>query len=194
MFDPCQVTVSTTLTFLNFLTHINKEQPKSLGVKGVPAVITDDEFKEFLDLNKIAYAKAEYMESKKDGRVLRMFRYEINSPTEAKALISQNLVCQVTGIVYEVEEFRSPISVQQCYNCQSCGHPAKTVGQNKNVLSAERIIHTKDAQIEKPGNQNVLTVRGHMLRLTKSVQVSRIQRAGIPTTCDLQAKSICLNN
>ena len=40
------------------LRQANKEKPKSLAVKGVPADITDDEFKEFLDLNKILYAKA----------------------------------------------------------------------------------------------------------------------------------------
>ena len=28
----------------------NKDQPKGLAVKGVPTDITDDEFKEFLDL------------------------------------------------------------------------------------------------------------------------------------------------
>ena len=59
----------------------------------------DTEFKEFLDLNKISNAKAERLKSKKDGKVLPMFRLEINDPTEAEALISQNLVCQVTGIV-----------------------------------------------------------------------------------------------
>ena len=46
-----------------------KEQTKSLAVKGVPADITDIEFKEFLDFNKISYAKAERLKSKKDGRV-----------------------------------------------------------------------------------------------------------------------------
>ena len=66
--------------------------------------ITDNEFKEFLDLNKIIYAKAECLKSKKDGRVLQMFRFEINNPTKSEALISQNLVCQATGIVYEVQE------------------------------------------------------------------------------------------
>ena len=35
-----------------------KDEPKNLAVKGVPTDITDNEFKEFLDLNKIAYAKA----------------------------------------------------------------------------------------------------------------------------------------
>ena len=42
----------------------SKEQTKSLTVKGVPTDITDDEFKEFLDLNKITYAKAEHLKSK----------------------------------------------------------------------------------------------------------------------------------
>ena len=103
----------------------SKEQTKSLAVNGVPTCLTDIEFKEFLDLNKISYAKAECLKSKMDGRVLPMFQLEINNSTEPEALISQNLVCQVTGIVYEVEEFRSPVSVMQCYNCQSFGHSAK---------------------------------------------------------------------
>ena len=89
----------------------NKAQTKSLAVKGVPTDVTDKEFQEFLDLNKINYAKAERLKSKKDGRVLPIFQLEINYPAEAEALISQNLVCNVTGIVYKVEEFRQPVSV-----------------------------------------------------------------------------------
>ena len=46
---------------------------KSLEVKGVPAEITKQEFKEFFDLNKTNYAKAERLTSKKDGRVLEIF-------------------------------------------------------------------------------------------------------------------------
>ena len=37
----------------------DKTQSKSLAIKGVPTDITDKEFLEFLDLNKINYAKAE---------------------------------------------------------------------------------------------------------------------------------------
>ena len=48
--------------------------------------------------------------------------------------------------------------------------PPKTADQNKNVLSVERIVHTRDAQIEKPGTQNVLIVRGHILHLIKGAQ------------------------
>ena len=61
---------------------------------------------------KKAYAKAEHFKSKKDRSVQQMFRLEINGSTKAKALISQDLVCQVTGIACEVEEFRSPVSVK----------------------------------------------------------------------------------
>ena len=49
--------------------------------------------------------------SKKDGRVLPMFQLEISDPAEAGALLSQNLMCNVTGTVYKVEEFRQPFSV-----------------------------------------------------------------------------------
>ena len=56
---------------------------KSLVVKGVSAEVTEQEFKEFLDLNKINYAWAERLNSKKDGKVLEMFKFEIKDDTEA---------------------------------------------------------------------------------------------------------------
>ena len=109
-------------------------QNKSLAVKGVPTDITEAEFKEFLDLNKISYAKAERLKSKQDGRVLPIFQFEITDPDEGEALISQNLVCNVTGIVYKVEEFRASVSVMQCYNCQCFGHSAKTCRSKQKCL------------------------------------------------------------
>ena len=112
------------------------------SVKGVPTDITANEFTEFLDLNKITYAKAERLKSKKDGRVLPIFQLEISDPAEAEALLSQNLVCNVTGIVQKVEEFRQPVSVRQCFTCQCFGH-------SENLLSVVRTIRTKDAQKKK---------------------------------------------
>ena len=41
----------------------NKVQNKRLAVKRVSTVVTEAEFKEFLDLNKITYAKAERLKS-----------------------------------------------------------------------------------------------------------------------------------
>ena len=151
----------------------SKMHTNRLAIKGVPTDITDTEFIEFLDLNKISYAKAECIKRKKDGRVFPIFRFEINNPTEAEALISQNLVCQVTGIVCQVEEFQSPVSVMQCFNCQSFGHSTKNCRSKQK--SAVRTILTKDAQIKKQGNQSVPIVRGHMLRHTKGVRNTKKQ-------------------
>ena len=72
---------------------------KSSACESSSTDIRDSEFQEFLDLSKINYAKAERLKSENDGRVLPIFQLEIDDPTKAEALISQNLVCNVTGIV-----------------------------------------------------------------------------------------------
>ena len=82
-----------------------KAASKTLLVKVVPTEVPEKDFKEFLDLNKIIYCKAECLTSKKDGRVLQMFELEIKDEAEGEALISQNLSCHITGIIYKVEEF-----------------------------------------------------------------------------------------
>ena len=114
--------------------QINSSQNKCLAVKGVPTDISESDFLDFLNLNKISYAKAERLKSKKDGRVLQIFKLEISDPAEAEALVSQNLMCNVTGIVYQVEEFRRPTSVTQCFNCQSFGHSAKNCRSKQKCL------------------------------------------------------------
>ena len=103
----------------------NKDKSKTLVVKGVPTKFTNDEFKQVLDHNKIKHAKAERMRSKRDSRMLQMFQIELNDPAEAEAIMSSKITCPQTWIIFKVEEFRAPISVQQCYNCQNFGHSAK---------------------------------------------------------------------
>ena len=58
---------------------------KSLVIKEVPAEVTEQEFKEFLDRNKISYAKAERLTSKKEGRVLEKLKLKTKDDTEAEA-------------------------------------------------------------------------------------------------------------
>ena len=137
--------------------RINKTQNKSLAIKGVPTDITDDEFREFLNLHKISYAKADRLKSKKDGRVLPNFQLEISDSDEAEALLSQNLMCNVTGIVCKVEEFRKPVSVRQCFNCQSFGHSAKNCrSKPKSLICGESHSHkgcpNKEARKPKCAN------------------------------------------
>ena len=112
----------------------NQTQNKYLAIKGVPTDLTDDEFREFLDLNKINCAKADRLKSKKDGRVLPIFQLDISDPDEAETLLSQNLMCNGTCIIYKVEEFRQPVSVTQCFNCQSFGHSAKNCRSKQKCL------------------------------------------------------------
>ena len=57
--------------------------------------------------------------------------------------VSQNLTCNITGIIYKVEEFRSPVSVQQCWNCQCFGHSAKTCRSKTKCLICGESHHHK---------------------------------------------------
>ena len=54
-----------------------KQKNRCLVVKGVPTDITDEEFKEFLDLNKISYAKAERYKSKKTAGFCQCFNSKL---------------------------------------------------------------------------------------------------------------------
>ena len=73
----------------------------------------------------------------------KMFKLEIKDEAEAEALISQNLTCHITGIIYKVEEFRSPVSVQQCWNCQSSDHSAKKYRSKTKCLICGESHHHK---------------------------------------------------
>ena len=57
----------------------SKEQTKSLAVKGVPTDITDIEFKEFLYLNKISYAKAERLKAKRTAGSSQCFDLKLTT-------------------------------------------------------------------------------------------------------------------
>ena len=79
----------------------------------MPTEFTNNEFKQILDYNKIQHAKAERMKSRRDGKSLQMFQIELRDPAEAEAIISNNITCPQTGIIFKVQEFRAPISVWQ---------------------------------------------------------------------------------
>ena len=51
-------------------------------------------------------------------------------------------MCNVTGIVYKVEEFRQPVSVRQCFNCQCFGHSVQNCkSKQKCVICCENHSH-----------------------------------------------------
>ena len=78
-----------------------------------------------------------------------IFQVEISDPAEPEALLSQNLVCNVTGIVYKVEEFRQPVSVRQCFDCQSFGHSVQNCkSKQKCIICGENHSHKGCPKIE----------------------------------------------
>ena len=98
-----------------------------------------------------------------------MFRIELSDPAEAEAIIS--ITCLQTGIIFKVEEFRAPISVWQCYNCQNLGHSAKNCkAKITHVICGEGHLHKGCPNREK-SNQNVLIAKDHMLLTLKGIQL-----------------------
>ena len=150
-----------------------KDKSQTLVVKGVPAELTGDEFKQVLDHNKIKHAKAERMQSERDSRKLQMFQIELSDSAKTETLFSSNITCPQARIIFKVEEFPAPISVQQCYNCQHFGHSAKNCEAKIKCVICGMATLTKDARTEKNSNPNVPSVKDHMLQTIKGVQPTK---------------------
>ena len=169
----------------------NKDKSKTLVGKGVPTEFTNDKFKQLLDHNKIKHANAERMKSKRDGRILQMFHIELSDPAEAKAIISSNITCTQTGIIFKVEEFRALISVQQCYNCQNFGHSAKSCqAKIKCLICGEGYSHKGCPNREKQ-QPKCANCKGPHVANYKGC--TAYKKAGVQSTCGGQPKKLRLH-
>ena len=128
---------------------------KTLVIKGVPTEFADDKFKKILDSNKIQYAKAERMKSRRDGRSLKMFQLELKDPAEVKALIPENLTCRQTGIIFKAElQFRSGSVI----TAKNFGHLAKKCqAKTKCVICGEGHLHKGCPNKEKKATKVCLS-------------------------------------
>ena len=82
------------------------------------------------------------MKSKRTGRDLPFIKVKCDNPKQAEALISGGLICQKTGIIFKVEEFRITPSIQQCFKCQGFGHKAQNfTKKQKCVVCGEAHSH-----------------------------------------------------
>ena len=119
---------------------------KILIFKGVSHNITIKDFQELLDFNKISHAEAERMKSKRTGKDLPFIKIKSDDPKQAEALLSGGLVCQKTGIIFRVEEFKTTPLIFQCFKCQGFGHKAlNCTKKEKCVVCVVKLIHTKTA-------------------------------------------------
>ena len=125
--------------------------------KGVPNNITLDDFKQLLGFNKITHAEAERIKSKRTGKDLPFLKIKSDDPKQAEALISGGLICQKTGIIFKVEEFRITPSIQQCFKCQGFGHKAQNcTKKQKCVVCGEAHSHRLSKQKQKKPKMNKL--------------------------------------
>ena len=118
------------------------------------------------------------MKSKRTGRDLPFIKVKCDNPKQAEALISGGLICQKTGIIFKVEEFRITPPIQQCFKCQGFGHKAQNCTKNRNVLCVVKLTHTKTVQTKTRKHQYVQTVGGPMLPITEVVLHTRIKLSG----------------
>ena len=120
------------------------KKDKILVFKGVSNNITIEDFKQLLDFNKITHAEAERMKSKRTGKDLPFIKIESDDPKQAEALISGGLICQKTGIIFKVEEFRITPSIQQCFKCQGFGHKAQNCTKKQRCVVCGEAHSHKD--------------------------------------------------
>ena len=99
-----------------------------------------------------------------------MFKLEIKDEAEAEALISQNLTCHITGIIYKIGEIRSPVSVQLCWNCQSFGHSAKTCRSKTKSFICGESHHYKGYPNREKKQPKYATCKGPHVTSYKGVQ------------------------
>ena len=111
--------------------------------------VTLDDFKELLEYNKITHAEAEIMKSSRSGTDLLFIKIKCGNIKQAEALICGGLLCQKTGIIFKVDEFRTTPFIQQRFKCQGLRTMHQIVPKNRNVLCVVKLILTETVQTKK---------------------------------------------
>ena len=151
---------------------------KFLVFKGASANITIKDFKELLDFNKINHAEAERMKSKTTGKNLSFIKIKSDDPKQAEALISGGIVCQKTGIIFRVEEFKTTPSILQYFKCQGFGHKAPNCTKNEKCVVCGEAHSHKNWSIMKKGSQSAQIVGDLMLTIIEAVLHIRTKLLG----------------
>ena len=97
---------------------------------------------------------------------------------QAKALISGGLICQKTGKIFKVEEFRITPLIQQCFKCQGFGHKAQNCTKKQKCIVCGEAHSHKDCPNRSKKTPIVQTVGGPMSPITEAVLHTRIKLLG----------------
>ena len=110
------------------------------------------------------------MKSKRSSRDLPFIKIKSDNVKQGQALISGVLICQKTGIIFKIQEFRTTRSIQSVSSARGLG-TRHQIGQKnpRNVLCVVKLILTKTVQTKKKETQNVPTVGDLMSPTTEAV-------------------------
>ena len=109
------------------------------------------------------------MKSKRTGKDMPFIKIKSDDPKQAESLISGGLVCQKTGIIFRVEEFKTTPSILQCFKCQGFGHMAPNCTINEKCVACGEAHSHKNCPNKEKGSQSAQIVGGLMLPNIKAV-------------------------
>ena len=131
------------------------------------------------------------MTSKRSGRDLPFIKIKCDDPKQAEALISGGFICQKTGIIFKVEEFRIMPSVQQCFKSQGFVHKAPNCTKKpKCVVCGEAHSH-KNCPNKEKRKPKCANCRGTSCR--QQQRLSCLQGSNLQAACGPKTSFICLN-
>ena len=130
------------------------------------------------DFNKITHAEAERMKSNRTGKDLSFIKIKSDDPKQAEALISGGFVCQKTGIIFRVEEFKRTPSILQCYKCQGFGHKAPNCTKNQKCVVCGGAHSHKNCPNKEKRNPKCANCRGPHVANYKAVLHTRTKLLG----------------
>ena len=85
------------------------------------------------------------------------------------------LVCQKTGIIFQVEEFRTTRSIQQCFKCDGSGHNAPNCTEKQKFVVCGEAHSRKNCPNKEKKARNVGDL---MSPTTEAVLRTRIKPLG----------------
>ena len=118
------------------------------------------------------------MKSKRTCKDLPFIKIKSDDSKQAEALISGGLVCQKTGIIFRVEEFKTTSSILQCFKCQGFGHKAPNCTKNERYVVCGEADSHKNCPNKKKGSQSAQIVGVLMLPIIEAVLHIRTKLSG----------------
>ena len=129
---------------------------------------------------KITHAEAERMKSKRTSKDLPFIKIKSDDPKQAEAIISGGFVCQKTGIIFRVEEFKTTPSILQCYKCQGFRYKAPNCTKNQKCVVCSGVHSHKNCPNKEKRNPKCANCRRPHVAISFPEQTSSVSASTSP--------------